>query len=412
MYGACLCPRGNSAVRFASGLCFSKSFVVMNSPFRLCGDIRFFLFFLISMVVAGCGRDSAASRMPPPIPVQIATAARRVMPIKQKAIGTVQALRSVAVKSQVDGIIQSVNFKEGDEVKVGDLLVTLDRRPFENSLQIAKADLANARAQAAHAASEAERYQQLDKDSVVSKEQYAQLVTDSEAAQAQVNAKEAAVANAQLQLEYSEIRAPVAGRTGQLLLHEGALVKANDASFSLVTINQLSPISVAFSVPERMLDAVRSAFADGPIAARVSGRDGSVLQAEGLVDFVDNTVDPTTGMITLKARFENAGRTLWPGSFVDVEISLGTEKDQIVVPTPAVQAGQKGPQVFVVKADKTVDVRRVSLGRVDGDLTVITAGISEGEIVVTDGQLRLVPGARVEVRSLEGPTAALAEPKP
>jgi multidrug efflux system membrane fusion protein len=359
-------------------------------------------FMAIAVVcVAGCGRDQNGARPVPLVPVQVANAVQRALPVTQKAIGTVQALRGVAVKSQVDGIIQAVNFNEGDEMKAGDLLVTLDRRPFENSLQIAKADLANARAQAARATTDAERYERLDQAAVVSKEQYAQLVTQAETTKAQVESKEAAVANAQLQLGYTEIRAPIDGRTGQLSLHEGALVKANDAAFSLVTINQMAPISVAFSVPERTLDAVRAAFSAGSIAAHVTGRDNDAVQADGVVDFIDNAVDPTTGMITLKARFANADHALWPGRFVNVELRLGTDVDQIVVPTPAVQTGQKGKQVYVMKPDHTVELRAVTVGRSAGDFTSLTSGVSVGETVITDGQLRLVPGARVEVRTLE-----------
>lgn len=331
------------------------------------------------------------------------------MPITQKAIGTVQAQRSVAVKSQVDGIIQSVAFNEGDEVKAGDLLVSLDKRPFENSLQIAQADLANARAQANRAATEAERYHQLDQASVVSKEQYAQLVTQAESTKAQVAAKEAVVANAQLQLGYAEIRAPIAGRTGQRLLHEGALVKANDAGSSIVTINQLSPISVAFAVPERLVDAVRAAFATNNMAVRATGREDTSVQAEGVVDFIDNTVDATTGMITLKARFENADHALWPGRFVNVELRLGIEANQIVVPTSAVQVGQKGRQAYILKADNTVELREVTIGRAVGELTSIAKGIDEGEMVVTDGQIRLVPGAKAVVRTLEEAAAVSAK---
>jgi len=361
------------------------------------------------LVVAGCGGKESGQRVVPPVPVQVARAVKQALPVMQKAIGSVQALRGVAVKSQVDGIIQSINFKEGDEVKAGDLLVTLDKRPFENSLQMAKADLANARAQAARAATDAERYERLDQASVVSKEQFALLVTQAETTKAQVDAKEAAVANAQLQLGYAEIRAPIDGRTGQLGLHEGALVKANDAAFSLVTINQMTPISVAFSVPERTLDAVRAALDAGSVAAHVSGRDNDSVQADGVVDFIDNTVDPTTGMITLKARFDNADHALWPGRFINVELKLGTEADQIVVPTPAVQAGQKGKQIYVVKADRTVELRPVTVGRIAGDFTSIATGIEAGDTIVTDGQLRLVPGSRVEVRTLEeaskGPAA-------
>jgi multidrug efflux system membrane fusion protein len=364
----------------------------------------------VILLATGCGRNAANTRTAPPVPVQVAKAVQQALPITQKAIGSVQALRGVAVKSQVDGIIQSVNFNEGDEVKAGDLLVSLDRRPFENSLQMAKADLVNARAQSARATKDAERYEKLDQASVVSKEQYAQLVTQAEMAKAQVDAKEAAVANAQLQLDYTEIRAPIDGRTGQLSLHEGALVKANDAAFSLVTINQMSPISVAFSVPERSLDAVRTALAAGSIAVHVMGRDNAAVQADGAVDFIDNTIDSTTGMITLKARFANADHALWPGRFVNVELRLGTEADQIVVPTPAVQAGQKGKQVYVVKPDQTVELRPVTVGRNAGELTSLASGVTADEIVVTDGQLRLVPGARVEVHTLgEAPQTAVAQ---
>ena len=385
----------------------------MKKTLRLCSALCSFplLAMLIVMLTEGCSRDAATTRATPPVPVQIANAVKQALPVTQKAIGTVQAQRGVAVKSQVDGIIQSINFNEGDEVKVGDLLVSLDRRPYENSLQMAKADLANAQAQADRAATDAERYERLDQASVVSKEQYAQLRTLAETTKAQVDAKVAAVANAQLQLGYTEIRAPIDGRTGQLNLHEGALVKANDAAFSLVTINQLAPISVAFSVPERTLDAVRSALAAGSVAAHVTGRDNAAMQADGVVDFVDNTVDPTTGMITLKARFANTDHALWPGRFVNVELHLSTEADQIVVPTPAVQAGQKGKQIYVVKPDHTVDLRQVTVGRITGDFTSIAAGIEAGETVVTDGQLRLVPGARVEARSLEDAAKAPAAQK-
>ena len=366
---------------------------------------------LAIILVSGCKRDAAATRTAPPVPVQVASATKQALPVTQKAIGTVQVLRSVAVKSQVDGIIQRINFKEGDEVKAGDLLFSLDRRPFENSLQMAKAELANAQAQASRAATDAGRYERLDQASVVSKEQYAQLITAAQTTKAQVDAKEAAVANAQLQLDYAEIRAPIEGRTGQLSLFEGSLVKANDAAFSLVKINQMAPISVAFSVPERTLDAVRAALTAGSVAAHVSGRDNETVQADGVVDFIDNTVDPTTGMITLKARFANADHALWPGQFVNVELRLSVEADQIVVPTPAVQTGQKGKQIYVVKADRTVELRPVTVGRIVDEFTSIASGIAVGETVVTDGQLRLVPGSRTEVRSLEEAARAPAASK-
>jgi len=359
------------------------------------------LLVLAVIFTSGCGRQADQNRQPPPVPVQVATVEQQSLPVTLRTIGTVQTLRTVAVKSQVDGIIKSVHFNEGDEVKAGDLLVTLDRRPFENSLQAALSDLASARAQATRAASEAERYQRLDQASVVSKEQFVQLQTQAEMTKAQAAAKEAAVANVQLQLDYTEIRAPIDGRTGQLNLHEGALVKANDATFSLVTINQMAPIGVSFAVPERSLDAVRAALASGGITVRVTGRDSATLQVEGVVDFIDNTVDPTTGMLTLKARFANADPTLWPGRFVNVEIRLGRGVNELVVPTQAVQTGQKGKLIYVVKPDHTVELRTVTVGNSTGDLTAISSGVSANETVVTDGLLRLTPGDRVEVRTLD-----------
>jgi len=385
----------------------------MKNLLWLRGLLRGLPFFsvLTFILVSGCDRDDSTQRAAPPVPVQVAMATKQALPVTQKAIGSVQVLRGVLLKSQVDGIIQSINFKEGDDVKTGDLLVSLDRRPFENSLQMAKADLANARAQADRAATDAERYQRLDQASVVSKEQFAQLVTQAQSTKAQVDAKEAAVANAQLQLDYAEIRAPIDGRTGQLSLQKGSLVKANDAAFSLVKINQLTPISVAFSVPERTLEAVRAALAAGTVAAHVSGRDNASVEADGVVDFIDNSVDPTTGMITLKARFDNADRALWPGQFVNVELRLRTEADQVVVPTPAVQNGQKGKQIYVVKVDRTVELRPVTVGRIVGDFTSIAAGIAAGETVVTDGQLRLVPGSKIDIRTLDEVAKAPASNK-
>ena len=355
------------------------------------------------LCVAGCNRakDAAAGgRSAAAVPVQIAQVVRRTLPLTQVSIGAVQAQRSVAVKSQVDGVIQQIQFREGDEVKAGDLLVTLDRRPFENALRMARADLANARAESTRAQSDAVRYQRLDQQEAVSKETYAQLVTKAETTQAQMQAKEAAVANAELQLGYTEIRAPIAGRTGQRTLHEGALVKANDSGVALVTINQIAPISVAYSVPEGTLGALRAALAAGPVPVKCITHDGVSQTVEGRLEFVDNAVDLTTGTLLLKAIFDNTDHTLWPGQFVDVATQLGGESGVLLVPIGAVQVGQQGAQVFVVKPDQTVELRHVQTGRSADGLTVIRDGVREGETVVTDGQLRLVPGARIEPKTL------------
>jgi multidrug efflux system membrane fusion protein len=332
----------------------------------------------------------------------VAVALRQDVPRRVESIGNVQALRTVNVKSQVDGIIAEVHFKEGDDVKVGDPLITLDRRPFENALQQARAALANARAQALQAGADAERYSHLDQQSAISKEAYAQYLTKAETSKADVQAKEAAVANAELQLGYTEIRAPISGRTGQRLLHEGALVKANDNSFSLVSINQLAPVAVTYSVPERTLDEIRQAHTAGQVTVTVTDRNTGIKREDGALEFIDNTIDTTTGMITLKAVFANEDKALWPGRFVYVVTQTGVDVGAIVVPSTAVQNSQNGATVYVLKADQTVEYRAVKVARTAGDSTLLESGVMAGETVVTDGQLRLLPGMKAVPRTASG----------
>lgn len=362
---------------------------------------------LVATASGGCTRSGGATKVaaPPPVPVQTAVAQQQDVPRVVGSVGTLQALRSVAVKSQVDGMMAEIHFREGDEVKAGDLLVTLDRRPFENSVRIARADLANARAEASRAEVDAQRYKNLTEQDAISKEQYAQLTTKAETTRALVQAREAAVANAELLLGYTQIRAPIAGRTGQLILHEGALVKANDVNQSIVALNQLAPIGVAFSVPENRLGEIRAALAEGGASVAVTDRGSGLVRRDGRLTFVDNSVDPATGMITLKATFDNADHALWPGQFVEVELRLGLDRGAVVVPSSAVQNGQGGAQVFVVRADHTVEVRPVKVLRSTGDSTLIAEGVHSGETVVTDGQLRLVPGATVESTTLAAAAA-------
>jgi len=371
---------------------------------------------VVALVLSsGCARHAAAPKtaaVAPAIPVQTARAVRRDVPRRVDAIGTVQALRSVSVKSQVDGIIAQIHFKEGDEVKVGDPLFTLDRRPFENAVLQARAALAGAKAQDAQAVADADRYAHLDRQSAISKEAYAQYLTKAESAKAAVQAGEASLANAELQLGYAEIRAPIAGRTGQLLLHEGALVKANDNSFALVTINQLSPIAVSYSVPERALDEIHEAQAAGKVSVVVTDRATGVRKEDGALEFVDNTIDPTTGMITLKAVFRNEDKALWPGRFVYVATETGVDRQAIVVPSTAVQNNQEGSTVYVLKPDHTVDLRTVRIDRTAGDDTLLSSGVNDGETVVTDGQLRLLPGMRAEPRELSGAPLKVADAGP
>ncbi len=359
----------------------------------------------ILLLGSGCKPSGGATKGPgaaPPVPVQTAVAQQLDIPRVVEAVGTVQALRTVAVKSQVDGMIARIHFREGDEMKEGDLLVTLDRRPFENSRQIARADLANARAEAAKATADLARYQQLDQQDAISKEQFAQLSTKSETTRALVQAKEAAVANAELLLGYTQIRAPIAGRTGQHLLHEGALVKANDNNFPIVTLNQLAPIAVAYAVPEHSLNPIRAALAAQRAVVTVSDRTGEMRRTDGKLDFINNTVDPATGTIVLKAIFPNTDHSLWPGEFMQVWTQYDFDRGAVVVPSTAVQTSQNGSNIFVVKPDRTVEFRAVQISRTDGERTLIASGLRAGETVVTDGQLRLLPGARVELKSIVG----------
>jgi multidrug efflux system membrane fusion protein len=361
----------------------------------------------VLILLAACqpsgGAPTSASGGPPAVPVQVAVVQQLDVPRIIDSVGAIQALRTVAVKSQVDGMIAQIHFREGDEVKAGDLLITLDRRPFENSLRIARADLANARAEAARAANDVERYTQLTEQDAISKEQFAQLSTKAETTRALVQAKEAAVANAELQLGYTQIRAPITGHTGQLILHEGALVKANDVNQSVVTLNQIAPIAAAFAVPESVLGTMRTALADGTASVTVTDRSSGLMRTDGRLSFVDNSVDATTGTITLKAIFENTDDKLWPGQFVQVQTRIGIDRAAVVVPAAAVQTGQVGSAVYVVKADERVELRPVKVQRAAGDQLLIADGLRAGETVVTDGHLRLVPGARIQVKSLPEP---------
>ncbi len=381
----------------------------MNIPSRLPRLLIFLAPSLALLLAAGCSKGTAsAGAAAPAVPVQVAKAVRQDVPRRIESIGNVQALRTVTVKSQVDGIIAQVHLKEGDDVQQGDLLITLDRRPFENSLRVARADLANARAMAEQAQADLDRYQRLNDQAAISKEEYVQYTTKAETTRAGVQAKGAAVANADLQLGYTEIRAPFAGRAGQLLLHEGALVKANDVNTSIVTINQLAPIAVAYTVPENSLASIRTAQAEQRAAISITERASHLKRTDGRLDFIDNAVDPTTGTITLKALFANTDRALWPGQFVHVMTEVDIDRGVVVVPTTAVQNSQEGSTLFVVKADKTVELRKVKVARTDGDHTLLADGVADGETVVTDGQLRLLPGVKVEFATLGTPAAPAA----
>jgi multidrug efflux system membrane fusion protein len=377
----------------------------MENP-SLCYDFRRCLSLLAALVAfGGCERHQAGpatNSVAAAVPVQVAVAVQQDVPRRIESIGVVQSQRTVVIKSQVDGVIAKIHFREGDNVKADDLLVTLDRRPFENSLRIARADFANAQAEADKAAADIERYKRLDQQDAISKEQFALLMTKADTTRAQAQAKEAAVANAELMLGYTEIRAPFAGRTGQLALHEGSLVKSNDNTFAIVTINQLTPITVAYGMPESSLEEVRAALAAKSAKVHVTERNSGVTRGDGRLEFIDNSVDATTGMITLKAVFNNEEDALWPGRFVNVVTEVGLDRGAIVVPSTAILTSQTGASVYVLKDDQTVDFRTVKVLRTAGDSTLLADGVKAGETVVTDGQLRLLPGVKAEARQPSG----------
>jgi multidrug efflux system membrane fusion protein len=361
---------------------------------------------VLLLCLAGCANQKPAETKkagaPPPVPVTVATAALRSVPVELTAIGNVQAYSTVSVKAMVGGEITTVAFEEGQDVKQGQVLFTIDPRPFQAALKQAEANLARDTAQAENAEADARRYEQLFQSGVVAAEKYEQMRAQAKTYRAMLDADRAAIETARLNLQYTTILSPLDGRTGSLLIHRGNVVKAND--LPLVVINQIQPVYVAFSVPAQHLDAIKKSMAGRRLKVRAIPKDGN-RPVDGELSFIDNTVDVNTATITLKGTFANPDRSLWPGQFVDVVLTLGSESNAVVAPSQAVQSGQQGEYVFVVKPDRTVEPRPVRLGRAAGNDIVIEQGLRAGEVVVTDGQLRLAPGARIqEVKRGQGAT--------
>ena len=420
--------------------------------------LRFAVLATLALTLAGCGRDGAESKQAAPkvlpVPVAVAPVEQKTMAVQLQAIGTVEAYSVVSVRAQVGGELTRVHFTEGQDVKKGQLLFTIDPRPFEAALaqaqatlakdqgqiQQARAALARDRAkvgqtqaayerdqtQAKNAEVEAKRYAELLSRGLIAQEQADQFRTTAESlshtvtadladiksaeetvradeaaiksAEQVARADEAAVETAKIQLGYTEIRSPVNGRTGSLMLHEGNLVRTGGTNDStLVVINQIQPVYVSFTAPQQQLPIIKRYMGEGALHARAMPA-GEREPLTGVVTFVDNAVDQTTGTIRLKATFANEQARLWPGQFVNVELTLTTEPNALVVPAAALQSGQQGQYVFVVKGDGTVETRRVVVKRTQGSESVIAEGLQSGETVVTDGQPRLVSGAKVEVR--------------
>jgi len=339
----------------------------------------------------GAGRGGGRGGAQGPVPVTTATVLQKAMPLQISIIGTAEPVSTVSIRSQTTGQLISVNFTEGDEVTKGQQLFALDKRPLEAALEQAQANLAR------DAAAMAKRYQDLADKGIAPREQVDTARASLAALNATVAADRAALENAKVQLEYATIEAPISGRTGALMVHEGNLVRANDDT-PLVVINQIMPMQVAFSIPEARLTELKRYMARGALRVMVSPPNDDAAPAAGRISFVDNAVDPATGTIKIKGTFPNADRRLWPGQFVNVTVELATERHSTVVSSAAVQAGQQGSFVFVVKPDQTVELRNVVVNRTAAAETIIASGLQPGETVVTDGHLRLVPGSRISVK--------------
>jgi membrane fusion protein, multidrug efflux system len=360
-----------------------------------------------------------------PVPVVTAKVVQKAVPVNIPAVGTVEATATVQVRAQVTGQLSAVRFSEGQDVRKGQPLFGIDPRPFQTALAQAEAVLARDTATAKNMAAQQARYEDLYKRGLIPRDQYETQTANATASQATLEADRAAVETARLNLQYTNIVAPIAGRTGSLGVHEGDLVRAND-TLPMVVINQLSPIYVTFSVPGRYLPDIRRYQAQRKLALHARGQPSlppgaqppppssmspdtatvggtpSTPPESGKVTFIDNAIDPTTGTIKLKGTFDNGDHALWPGLFVQVTLELSTDPDAIVVPAAAVQASQSGQYVYVIKQDRTAELRPVTVERQQGDDIVIAQGVAAGEEVVTDGQLRLTPGAHVSTGRGEG----------
>ena len=365
-------------------------------------QIHFLFAALALMTLAACGdKDKQAAAMKaqqPAVPVVVEKVVQKDMPVQVQAVGTVEALSSVRVKPQIAGLLLTVHFKEGQNVQKGDLLFTIDPRPFQAELAKANANLAKNLAQAKTARELASRYENLVKKDYVTREQYDQVRTNAESLEASVQADRAAVTDAQLMLNYCTIRSPITGKTGNLQVHAGNVVRENETD--MVQIHQTDPVYVSFAVPQEHLSDIRRHNAEGRLSIVVTDKSGS-NPVKGSLTFINNEVDPNTGTIQLKGIFENTQNSLWPGEFANVSMTLTTRPRAIVVPSQAVETGQEGQYVYVVKPDMTAEIRTVKVGATVLQETIIEEGVRPGETVVIDGQLRLLPGAKVEFKSPE-----------
>ncbi len=329
------------------------------------------------------------------VPVAVAHVEKRDIPYEIDATGTVEPLQTVSVSAQVGGILTHIDFKEGDDVKQGQVLFQIDPRPFEAALQQARAGLAKDSAQLTTALQDEQRFAQLVQKDYVTQQQYDQAKANALSGKATVNADEALVETARLNLEYATIRSPIAGRAGAILLKQGNLVRA--AGTPLVVINQIRPILARFAVSAVHLPRIRQYQSD-TLSVVAQPTTGLGAPSRGTLSFLDNAVDTTTGTIMMKARFPNTDAVLWPGEFVNVALELYVEKGAVVVPTTAVVQSQTGTSVFTIDANGVAEQQQVQVERTAGDMSIIEKGLTPGQTVVTDGQLRITDGTKVQIQ--------------
>lgn len=361
-----------------------------------------FLILLLALPACSPEKKEKIKTMPPAL-VVTAVARHQDVPIEIKTFGTMEASESVTIKPMVSGELTKVAFREGQDVNEGVLLFEIDPRPYQAALNKARFSLARNRAIMENARKDYERYVQLAKEGMVSQEQAEGYRTRAETAAADFAADQAEIENVRTQLSYCTITAPISGRLGALAVDQGNVVKANETA--LVTINKLTPIRATFTIPEQGLSQVQKRLAAGEmtVVAEVPGAAG--ITEKGVVSFLDNAVDPATGTIRLKGQFANKQKRLWPGQFVTLSLTLEVRKQAVVVPAQAVQTGQKDQFVFVVKPDNTAEVRPVIPGPAYEAITVIDSGLQAGEQVVIDGQMRVIPGGKVEIKAAKKPGA-------
>ena len=354
------------------------------------------LIFLALSLLACTQQKGAPPK--PVVPVTAATVEKKAVPYEIRAIGNIVEYASVNVRSQAGGYLSKIHFQKGQFVKKDAILFTIDPRSYKASLMQTEGALAKDQAQLDNARADEHRYAELVKKGYISKQQYEQSQAAANALEAVVKADQAAVEYAKVQLSFCYIHAPISGRLGDILLDEGNLVKAADDNKFLVTIRQMQPIYVSFSVPEKTLGEIKKYMASKQLSIDVYADKGDTKPEKGMLSFVDNTVDPTTGTIRLKGTLKNEADRLWPGQFVNVVLSLYTQSDAVTMPSQAIQSGQHGQYVYVIKDDLTTEIRPVVVSRTYGNDSIIEKGLKPGEKVVTDGQLRIVPDAKVQIK--------------